>query len=122
MAILMVNGMAANWALKIANSTYNKTTVRVDARFASAFCSDDTFYLKPGEIKVIDAGICNLESAHVDFPHGESWYRQASNPVGGLGIITINRGTKNEHYRVVPLERMKIEDRKMASAPVAQRG
>jgi hypothetical protein len=137
MAALMVNGISA-WNLHIESSRFNlkegkpkeESRVRVDTRFASAFCSDDTFFLNPGESKSIGAGICDLMRVHVNYPNGVdmTFNNNTGNPVGGLGIITINRGQKNnrgeslEKYKVVPLEVMRADDRRLAEKAGGQRG
>ena len=61
---------------------------------------------------------------------GEDMYfdKNTGNPVNGLGIITINRGKKNnrgqslEKYKVVSKDVMKEDDRKLAQEAVGQRG
>lgn len=109
MAILVVNGMAA-WTLIVENSIFNNT-VRVDAKFLG--CRNDyAQFIKPGDNLKIDAGLCLLKSVHVDHPHGlPMFFNGKSNPIDGLGIMTIDRGTANERYKVVPIKEMRANDR-----------
>ncbi len=130
MAILMVNGMAA-WTLYIESSRFNKDTVRVDAKWYGIFCSDNyAMFIQPNGNAKISAGICDLKSVHVNYPHGVdmTFNNNTGNPVGGLGIITINRGQKNnrgeslEKYKVVPMDVMRADDKILAEKAGGQRG
>jgi hypothetical protein len=120
MAILMVNGMAA-WTLNIESSKFNKTNVTVEADFL--FCKNDTFLLAPGGKKSIRAGFCKLENVSVaqEGKTGVAMHfdnNPFTNPVDGLGIITINKREKDadgkslERYKVVSLAEMRADDEK----------
>lgn len=80
----------------------NKTAVRIDVKWGGA-CTNDTFTLQPGYSKRISAGLCDVTSVHVDYPWGEDLIvtKATGNPVNGVRIITINKGLKNEKYKVV---------------------
>ncbi len=122
-AVLMVNGMAA-WNLDIYSSRFNKTNVIVKADFLSAFCSDNTFLLAPGGRKTIGAGLCKLKNVSVTNQEGQQGVAMHfddnlfTNPVDGLGIITISRREKDanghslERYKVVSLAEMRADDEK----------
>lgn len=120
-AALMVNGMAA-WTLNIESSKFNKTNVTVKADFL--FCKNDTFLLAPGGSKSIGAGLCKLKNVSVKSQEGQQGVAMHfddnpfTNPVDGLGVITINRREKDanghslERYKVVSLAEMRADDEK----------
>ena len=85
MGILGVNA-AFCWTFKIDNESTKGENV--NATFATAFCSDDRFYLAPGASKSIGAGICDLTRVRLD--SGAEY--TGDNPVNGLRIITNQYG------------------------------
>lgn len=93
--VMMLSLLAVNatfcWDLWVHNNAATNENARVDLKWASG-CKTDTFRLRPGESKLINAGICNLERAEVDWPYGGpsllvSKELTGGNPVNGLRII-----------------------------------